>query len=290
MAATDASPSGRVLNDGTGGRGGTIFNPLLAGLCLAVCVFSTIVTLFFGDWVPVRDQEFACWVSMLISNYRNFLDDAVFVNMFLMTTACFAGLVFAGVLKWKVGAIPLVVALCFGLLYFIGRLPSITGLYFLPSFLYWPVAGNASIKDIPYYIWFLLTFVTLPIIYFIDALMAKTVPVWKIVVLILAPFSMFFFMTYSFVRVGMSGGSFRFVMSRGLTFWILIGIVIFSELIRQKAKKVYVWLSVALAGSGAVLGLIVVGGIALWIYRYVDASKNGFAGRADDPCLYYRNR
>lgn len=290
MAATDALAGGPVLNEGTGGRAGTIFNPSLAGLCVAVCVFSTIVAILFGDWVPVGDQEFACGLSVMISNYRNLLDDAVFVNMFLMTTACFAGLVFAGALKWKIGAIPLVVALFFGLLYFIGLLPSITGLYFLPSFLYGPAVGNASIKDIPYYIWFLLTFVAVPIIYFIGAIMAKTVPVWKIAVLILAPFMMFFFMTYSFVLVGMSGDSFRSSMSRGLAFWILIGLVIFSELIRQKAKKVYVWLSVALAGAGAVLGLIVVCGIALWIYRYVEASKNGFAGRSDDPCSYYRNR
>jgi hypothetical protein len=266
-----------------------IRSPLLASICAAVCVFSSIVAFFFAGWFRfTSDPEIACWISTVISEYDALIPDAVFLNMFVLSIASFAGYLFTGALNKKLGIILLAIPTISGILYLITMIPRWTGVYFIPFFIRQDLIGNTGLDDLPYYAWFFLTIFVIPIVFLVGTLQAKTIPAWKSFVLLVAPFFVFLFLGISLIIVGISSKGYAFVLSRGMAFWILFAVVIFSELIRTKVKKIYVWLSIILSAGAVVLSVIVIFVMSFWLYQKATAHKNAWSGRADDPCRYSR--
>lgn len=234
------------------------------------------------------DPEIDCRISYLISDYRTFVDDAIFLNFFILSIASFAGYLFTGALNKRLGIILLLISGIFGFLYLITMLPLITGVYFLPFFIKQDLIGNVGLDDIPYYIWFFLTMIIIPFVFLIGTLKAKTIPAWKALVLIIAPLFIWGFTFLSILRVGISDRSYSFVFSRGMAFWILFAVVIFSELIRTKVKKLYIWLTVILSAGAIVLGAIVIFALSFLVYQRAMENKKAGLNGGYDPCSYYR--
>jgi hypothetical protein len=266
-----------------------IRSPLWAGICAAICVFSSIIAFFFAGWFRLSsDPEIDCWISYIISDYRLLIDDAVFLNMFVLSIASFAGYLFTGALNKKLGIILLAIPTISGFLYLITMIPRWTGVYFIPFFIKQDLIGNVGLDDIPYYIWFFLTMFVIPIVFLIGSLQAKMIPVWKSFVLLIAPLFIWGFTFLSILRVGLNSNSYSFVFSRGMAFWILFAAVVFSELIRTKVKKFYVWLTIMLSAGAALLGLIVGFAIFFMINQRAMENKKAVSNGGYDPCSYYR--
>jgi MFS family permease len=278
---TSSSDSGRDQK--------VIRSPLLAGICAAICVFSAVVAFFFGGWFRLSsDPEIDCWISYIMSDYRTLIDDAIFLNMFVLSIVSFAGYLFTGALNKRLGTILLLFQGIFGFLYLITMLPRWTGVYFIPFFIRQDLIGNVGLDDLPYYSWFFLTMIVIPIVYFIGTLKTKTVPAWKSIVLIVAPLFVWVFTLFSILRFGISDYSYSFVFSRGMAFWVLFAAVIFSELIRTKVKRSYVWLTLILSGVGAAAGVIVIFAMSFWINQRAMENKKASLNGGYDPCSYYR--
>ena len=258
--------------------------PALGAVCIAVIVGSSLLAVFFGDWVPVGPQNAPC-LGLVILSYRQFIYDGTHLNTFILSLACFGGFLSTGALKWKLGLPPLVLATVFGGLYFICELRPLFELRFLPSFIYQDLIGNVSLNDVPFYLWWLLTFVAIPLIYLVGTLSRKSIPLWKAAVLVICPLVVFFFILIAILRYGLKSESYALVVSRGMMIWILFAFVVFSELLRQRVRRTYVWLTVGLSAAATGIAMTVIFLTAFSLYREVVASRHA-TGHPYEPCYY----
>jgi hypothetical protein len=267
-----------------------IRSPLLASGCVAICVFSSIVAFFFGNWIRLEgmvfDPELASSIEYARSEIWAFMDDGIFLNLFLLSIAAFAGYLFTGALNKWVGLVPLLIAALFGALFLITRLPPIIGVGFLPSFFYWSLSDAASVKDIPFFIWLFLTVLVIPIIYLIRSLRQKTIPIWKVFVLVLAPaITIIFGLFPAFIFLGAIRQGFFYWLSWGMSSWIFFAVVIFSELLRTKVKRSYIWLTLILSLGAVVLSVIVISVFSFAIYQKAMELKKQRTSLTSRPTL-----
>jgi len=270
-----------------------IRRPLLAGICAAVCVFSSVVAFFFGIWMGLRglifDREFACRAEYVIAEYWKLIDYGIFFNLLVLSFAAFAGYLFTGALSKRTGIIPLLVAGFFALLSVITWIPALTGFRFLPSFANLALFDHAFIRDIPFFFWMILAIGVIPLFYLLGSIKAKTIPVWKSFVVVLAPFITFVFLLWGIFSHGLMAQGFASLLSWGMSFWIFFALVIFSELIRAKAKKFYVWLTLVLSAGAIVLSIIACSVFYFAIYQRAVQNKQAIQDAKNDPCSYYKN-
>ncbi len=254
-----------------------IRSPLLASGCVAICVFSSIIAFFFGNLgacymcgsrliYKVFNPELALSIERaLYGSWR--LDDKIFLNLFLLSIAAFAGYLFTGALNRWVGLVPLLIAGLFGALYMITRLPAYIGVDFLPSFVYWRLLGGPLDESL-FFIWLVLSLLVTPIIYLIGSIRQKTIPIWKSFVLVLAPaITIVFGLFPAFVLKGAFVQGFLYWFSWAMFPWILFAVVIFSELIRTKAKQSYIRLTVILSLGAVVLSIIMISVFSFGVYQ-----------------------
>ena len=256
-----------------------IRSPRLASGCVAICVFSSIVAFFFGNLgacltcgsrliYKVLNPELALLIDQARGESSGLVDDKIFLNLFLLSIAAFAGYLFTGALKRWVGLVPLLFAGLFGALYMITRLPLHIGDSFLPSFLFWSLPGGWSVRESAFFIWLVLSVLVIPIIYLIGSIRQKTIPIWKSCVLVLAPaITIVFGLFPAFVLRGAFRPGFFYWFSWAMFPWILFAVVIFSELRRTKAKQSDIRLTVILSLGAVVLSIIVISVFSFGIYR-----------------------
>ena len=256
-----------------------IRSPRLASGCVAICVFSSILAFFFGNLgacytcgsrliYKVFNPELALSIERALYSGWQHHDDKIFLNLFLLSIAAFAGYLFTGALNRWVGLVPLLIAGLFGVLLMIIRLPHYIGVDFLPSFVYWRFSVFPSVQESLFFIWLVLSVLVIPIIYLIGSIRQKTIPIWKSCVLVLAPaITIVFGLFPAFVLRGAFEEGFFYWFSWGMFPWILFAVVIFSELIRTKAKQSYIRLTLILSLGAVVLSIIVISVFLFGVYR-----------------------
>lgn len=236
----------------------------------------------------VFNPELALSIERALYSGWQLLDDKIFINLFLLSIAAFAGYLFTGALNRWVGLVPLLFAALFGVLFVITRLPIYIGVSFLPEFVYsglWP--AGPSVQESLFFIWLVLSVLVIPIIYLIGSIRQKTIPIWKSFVLALAPaITIVFGLLPAFILRGAFAQGFFYWFSWGMSSWILFAVVIFSELIRTKAQQSYIRLTVILSLGAVVLSIILISVFSFGVYRRAMELKKQRTQLMPRPTLY----
>jgi hypothetical protein len=249
-----------------------LLSPLWAGTCLAICLFSAINAFFFGVWIRlvylIASSEFLNSFNYYLAETWRLIERGTFLNLFILVTACFAGYLLIGSLNKWIGIISLLVTVFLAGLYLITFLPFILGIDFIPVVFYHGVYGNTSIMDIPLLIWFFLSFLIIPVIYLVGSIKAKTIPLWKWLVLAIVPLITCVFGLFpGLFLAGVNNRGFMYWLSWGMSVWILFAVVIFSELLRTKVSKSYIWLTLIQSTLAVILSITVISIFSFYIYQ-----------------------